>query len=93
MRYATDAMTIAKFKQFCKTANVPYQDFCSRNDIGCGSTIGPMTAAKLGIQSIDIGNPMLSMHSIREMSGTADHQLLIDVFKVFLSCQFLKSVD
>ena len=83
MRYATDAFSIAKFKQWCKKANVPFQDFCSRNDIGCGSTIGPMTAAKIGIPTIDIGNPMLSMHSIREMCGTKDHDYIINVFTEF----------
>ena len=83
MRYATDAFSIAKFKQWCKKANVPFQDFCSRNDIGCGSTIGPMTAAKLGIPTIDVGNPMLSMHSIREMCGTKDHDTIIKVFTEF----------
>ena len=83
MRYATDAFSIAKFKQWCKKAHVPFQDFCSRNDIGCGSTIGPMTAAKIGIPTIDIGNPMLSMHSIREMCGTKDHNLIINVFTEF----------
>ena len=83
MRYATDAFSIAKFKQWCNTAKVPFQDFCSRNDIGCGSTIGPMTAAKLGIPTIDVGNPMLSMHSIREMCGVQDHDYIIDVFTAF----------
>ena len=83
IRYATDAFSIAKFKQWCKKAKVPFQDFCSRNDIGCGSTIGPMTAANIGIPTIDIGNPMLSMHSIREMAGVKDHNYIIDLFKVF----------
>ena len=83
MRYASDAFSVAKFKQWCYKAEVPVQDFCSRNDVGCGSTIGPMTAAKIGIPTLDIGNPMLSMHSIREMSGTKDHEMLIDVFKEF----------
>ena len=83
MRYATDAFSIAKFKQWCIKANVPFQDFCSRNDIGCGSTIGPMTAANIGIPTIDVGNPMLSMHSIREMCGVKDHDYIIEVFKEF----------
>jgi len=83
MRYATDGFSIAKFKQWCNKVEVPFQDFCSRNDIGCGSTIGPMTAAKLGIPTIDIGNPMLSMHSIREMCGTKDHDYIIKVFAEF----------
>jgi len=83
MRYATDAFSIAKFKQWCKKAEVPFQDFCSRNDVGCGSTIGPMVAANLGMPTIDIGNPMLSMHSIREMCGTQDHDHIIKVFTEF----------
>jgi aspartyl aminopeptidase len=83
MRYATDAFSIAKFKQWCKKANIPFQDFCSRNDIGCGSTIGPMTAAKIGMPTIDVGNPMLSMHSIREMCGVKDHDAIIKVFAEF----------
>lgn len=83
MRYATDAFSIAKFKQWCIKANVPFQDFCSRNDIGCGSTIGPMTAANIGIPTIDVGNPMLSMHSIREMCGVKDHDYIVEVFKEF----------
>ena len=83
MRYATDGFSIAKFKQWCNKVKVPFQDFCSRNDIGCGSTIGPMTASKLGIPTIDIGTPMLSMHSIREMCGVKDHDLIIKVFTEF----------
>ena len=83
MRYATDGFSIALFKRLCKQANVPFQDFHTRNDMGCGSTIGPMVASKLGIPTIDIGNAMLSMHSIREMSGTKDHDLVIEVFKTF----------
>ncbi len=83
MRYATDAFSVAKFKQWCKKAEVPFQDFCSRNDIGCGSTIGPMTSAKIGIPTIDVGNPMLSMHSIREMCGVKDHDFIIKVFAEF----------
>jgi len=83
MRYATDAFSIAKFKQWCYKAGVSYQDFCNRNDMGCGSTIGPMVAANLGMATIDVGNAMLSMHSIREMAGTHDHQMMIDVFEAF----------
>ncbi|WP_010521144.1 M18 family aminopeptidase [Aquimarina agarivorans] len=83
MRYATDAFSIAKFKQWCHKAAIPYQNFCSRNDIGCGSTIGPMVAARIGIPTIDVGNPMLSMHSIREMCGTNDHCFIIKLFDEF----------
>lgn len=85
VRYASDGLSIAKFKQWCHASNTPYQYFNISNDMGCGSTIGPMTAAQLGIPTIDIGNAMLSMHSIREMAGTEDHQLIIQVFKEFYS--------
>lgn len=85
VRYASDGLSIAMFKQWCHASNTPYQYFNISNDMGCGSTIGPMTAAQLGIPTIDIGNPMLSMHSIREMAGTLDHQLIIQVFKEFYS--------
>lgn len=85
VRYASDGLSIAKFKQWCVKAKMPYQYFNSSNDMGCGSTIGPMTATKLGIPTIDIGNPMLSMHSIREMGGTLDHHYSIKVFKAFYS--------
>ena len=83
MRYASDAFSIAKFKQWCTKSKVPFQDFCSRNDIGCGSTIGPMTASNIGIPTIDVGNPMLSMHSIREMCGVKDHDYIIKVFEQY----------
>ena len=83
--YTTDAVSEGIFVQLCRTADVPYQKFVSRNEMPCGSTIGPKMAARLGIRGIDIGNPMWSMHSIRESAGVHDHQKLIDVLKVFFS--------
>lgn len=83
VRYATDGLSIAMFKQWCNRSNTPFQYFNTSNDMGCGSTIGPMTASKLGIPTIDIGNAMLSMHSIREMGGTLDHHLIITVFNEY----------
>jgi aspartyl aminopeptidase len=82
-RYATDGVSSAWFETLCGKAKVPVQKFVVRSDLGCGSTIGPITAANLGIRTVDIGNPMLSMHSIREMAGAKDHELLIRVFKEF----------
>ena len=82
-RYATDGVSSAWFENLCRKAKVPVQKFVVRSDLGCGSTIGPITSANLGIRTVDVGNPMLSMHSIREMAGTKDHELLIRVFKEY----------
>jgi aspartyl aminopeptidase len=82
-RYATEGLSSAWFEGLCKKARVPVQKFVVRSDLGCGSTIGPITAANLGIRTVDVGNPMLSMHSIREMSGSKDHEWIIRVFKEF----------
>jgi aspartyl aminopeptidase len=84
-RYATEGVSSAWFEILCKKAEVPVQKFVVRSDLGCGSTIGPITAANLGIRTVDVGNPMLSMHSIREMAGAKDHLPLIKAFKEYFS--------
>lgn len=84
-RYATEGISSAWFESLCKKAGVPVQKFVARTDLGCGSTIGPITASNLGIRTVDVGNPMLSMHSIREMAGSKDHQPLINAFKFFFN--------
>jgi aspartyl aminopeptidase len=71
-RYATDARTAAAFVAACDRAAVPVQHFVSRNDMPCGSTIGPITSARLGIATVDVGAPQLAMHSARELMGAAD---------------------
>ncbi|CAO3649828.1 unnamed protein product [Cunninghamella echinulata] len=71
-RYATTAVTTLVLKELAKKHTIPIQEFVVRNDSSCGSTIGPMLSAKLGLRTIDIGNPQLSMHSIREQSGVDD---------------------
>mgnify|MGYP003731897469 CR=1 FL=1 len=68
-RYATTAVTSYLFRECAKMENVPTQDFVVRNDMGCGSTIGPIIAAGVGIRTVDVGIPQLSMHSVREMCG------------------------
>jgi aspartyl aminopeptidase len=83
--YATDAATSGMFAALCEEAGVTPQYFVSRSDLGCGSTIGPITAARLGVRTVDVGNPMLSMHSCREMAGTADVAPMIDVLAGFYS--------
>lgn len=84
LRYATSIDTAARFRAICRRAEVPVQDFINRSDLGCGSTIGPITAAELGIPTVDVGNPMLSMHSSREMAATADVPLMIRALEAAL---------
>ena len=84
-RYATEGVSSAHFELMCQRAGVNVQKFVVRSDMGCGSTIGPITAANLGIRTVDVGNPMLSMHSIREMAGSQDHGDLIQVFKEYFN--------
>ena len=83
--YASDAHTSGLFELLCGRAGVECQYFVSRNDVACGSTIGPITAARVGIPTVDVGSPMLSMHSCREMAGSADVQPMIDVLGQFLA--------
>lgn len=75
-RYASDVFSNARFKLLCEQSNISYQTFVMRNDMPCGSTVGPTISASLGIPTVDIGEPMLSMHSIREMTAVADHEKL-----------------
>lgn len=82
-RYATSAITASLFQQACETAGVPWQVFVSRNNMPCGSTIGPITATLLGIDTVDVGVPQLSMHSAREMCGVDDPGHLASALRVF----------
>src|SRR5690606_14103159 len=71
-RYATNSETSAVFQRACAESKVSVQFFVSRNDMPCGSTIGPLTASGLGVATIDVGVPTFGMHSIRELAGTSD---------------------
>jgi aspartyl aminopeptidase len=71
-RYATSGVSSFLISELARRHSIPLQKFCVRNDVGCGSTIGPMLSASLGIRTVDVGVPMLSMHSVREMCGTQD---------------------
>ena len=84
-RYATSATSIAPFIDACSNANVPIQHFASRNNIACGSTIGPITATRLGIDTIDVGIPQLSMHSAREVCGSQDPIYLRDALRSYFA--------
>ena len=85
--YASDSTGAGQFVALCKRQGVGFQQFVSRNDLGCGSTIGPISAARVGIPTVDVGNPMLSMHSCREMAGSADVAPMIDVLGAFFSAE------
>ncbi len=82
-RYATNSFTGGFFKYLCKKADTPYQEFVMRNDMACGSTIGPMTSAALGVPTVDVGIPQLGMHSIRETVGRDDFFFLLKTLQTF----------
>lgn len=82
-RYATDAAGAALWARLCGEAGVPYQEFVSNNAIPCGSTIGPLTATRLGIRTVDVGVALLSMHSARELCGVEDPLRLASVAELF----------
>lgn len=82
-RYSSESISEALFIDWCNQANVPYQRYSHRCDLPCGSTIGPITSAKLGIRSVDVGTPMWAMHSIRESAGVIDHDYMTKVLKRF----------
>ena len=84
-RYATDAVTGAAFRLACERAGAPLQEFSSRNDLSCGSTIGPIIAGRLGIGVADAGCPQLAMHSARELCGSADVEWFIAAVTEFFA--------
>jgi aspartyl aminopeptidase len=82
--YATDAGTAGWFVARARDAGVAVQHFVTRADLPCGSTIGPVTAARVGIPTVDVGSPMLSMHSIREQAAAADIAPMVAVLRSHL---------
>lgn len=82
-RYATNAVTSFIFREIASKHNLPVQDFVVRNDMACGSTIGPILASGIGIRTVDVGAPQLSMHSIREMCAVDDVKYSYEHFKAF----------
>ncbi|MDH5673844.1 MAG: M18 family aminopeptidase [Myxococcales bacterium] len=83
--YASDAESSARFVRLCQRAGVEPQHFVSRSDLACGSTIGPITAGRVGLPTVDVGNPLLSMHSIREMAAVEDVGAMQKVLGVFFA--------
>ncbi len=88
-RYATDAVGAGIFAAACKAARVPYQEFVSNNNMPCGSTIGPITATRLGMRTVDVGVGLLSMHSAREMCHVHDMAYLTRAVEGFYRLQGL----
>lgn len=84
-RYATDGRGRAVFAAACERAGVPWQYFVSNNEMPCGSTIGPITAARHGIATVDVGTAILSMHSARELCGADDPFLLAQCVAAFFA--------
>ncbi|MBM7059701.1 M18 family aminopeptidase [Pseudomonas sp. UL073] len=84
-RYATNSETAGFFRHLCLENEVPVQSFVVRSDMGCGSTIGPITASQLGVRTVDIGLPTFAMHSIRELAGSQDLAHLVKVLAAFYS--------
>lgn len=88
-RYASNATTQGFFRNLCQQAQVPLQAFVARADMGCGSTIGPLTAAETGIKTVDIGVPTFAMHSIRELAGVHDLAYLHTALRSFFNTAHL----
>lgn len=82
-RYTTEGPAAARWLRTCRAAGVPTQPFVSNNAVPCGSTIGPITATRLGISSVDVGVPLLSMHSARELIGVQDQWWLTEALAAF----------
>lgn len=82
-RYATNSPGIVLIQECARHAGVPLQLFVVRNDSSCGSTIGPMLSAQMGMRTLDLGNAQLSMHSIRETGGVKDVENAVRLFKSF----------
>jgi aspartyl aminopeptidase len=85
VRYATDASSGAEMVLACEQAGVPLQRYAHRSDLPCGSTIGPMTAAGLGMRTFDVGAPQLAMHSARELCGADDPARYTAAMAAFLA--------
>lgn len=82
-RYASNCETAAVIKSIAEQSAIPIQNFVVRTDMGCGSTIGPITATEIGVKTLDIGIPTFAMHSIRELCGYKDSWYLFELIKKF----------
>ncbi len=92
-RYATNSLSAAIYKHVCKEAEIIPQEFVMRSDLPCGSTIGPITSARLGVRTVDVGAASLAMHSIREHTGSLDPYLLYRTIEQFLRSEAHKKIS
>jgi aspartyl aminopeptidase len=81
--YTSDSISSSVYTELCKNAGVPVQRFVNRSDERGGSTIGPISSTHINIRSVDIGTPILAMHSVRELGGVMDHTYVIKSFEEF----------
>ena len=86
-KYTTDSNSCAVFEMICKEASIPYQKFVNRSDMLGGGTLGNVSAGQLAMSSVDVGNPMWAMHSVRETSGVDDHTFMTKALKVFYNAK------
>ncbi|HHU58427.1 MAG TPA: M18 family aminopeptidase [Bacteroidales bacterium] len=84
-KYTSDGDSIAVFEALCEQAGVPCQKFVNRSDMAGGSTLGNLSTGQLDIRSVDVGNPMLAMHSVRELAGVDDHLYMIRAMEAFFA--------
>lgn len=92
-RYATTSESAGRFQQIAKSAGVETQVFVNRTDMGCGSTIGPLTSARIGVPTLDVGVPTFAMHSIRELSGVEDAFALYRILKTLFDFTGALTID
>ena len=84
-KYMSDAHSAAIFKQLCLDAGMPFQYFVNHSDVAGGSTLGNILTGQIDIEGVDVGNPLLAMHSVRETASVTDHIAMIEVMKQFFS--------
>ena len=84
-KYMTDAHSAAIFRSLCEEAGSPYQYFVNHSDVAGGSTLGNILTSQIDIEGVDVGNPLLAMHSVRELGSVDDHNNMIKTFVYFFS--------
>lgn len=92
-RYATSDETESLIRALCNELSIPVQVFVSRNDLACGTTIGPIVASEIGIKTVDAGVAQFAMHSIRELAGCSDVVDFKRLLQAFYNCETASYID